>query len=125
AGCSVARGAGDVVDHPEGDAGDDGRVVEVVLGSLDEVPSTPLTVRPVRIAAVPGADVENHRPERLYLDVERLAATCREVQHRSLRMARARPVLDLHFRPAELLDATVRPDARGVVERAEAIGQFL
>src|SRR5690606_28374864 len=107
---AVEGGPGDVVDHPEGDAGDDARVGQVVDGVVHPATATPLAVRPVGVAAVAGTDVEGGEAEGLDLESERLAATLGQADRRTLGVARARPVADLHLRPAELLDRAVRPD---------------
>jgi hypothetical protein len=119
-----AGGAADVVDVPEGDAGQDGRVGEVDVDPLRPAAPLPRAVRPLGIA-VARAEVQRDEPERLDVDAQRLARRRRAVQGRRLGVPGAGAVADLRTGPAELLDAAVLPDPGGVVQRPVAVGLLL
>ena len=80
---------------------------------------------PVGVAAVAGAHVQRHEAEGVDLESEGLAAPLGQVDGGVLGVAGAGLVADVDLGPAQLLLAAVGPDARGVVEDAEAVGLLL
>src|SRR3954468_5686885 len=70
---AVAGGSRDVVADAPWNAAGDVRVGQVEGGVRRPVASAPLPVRPVGVAAVPAADVQRHKAERLHLDQQRVA----------------------------------------------------
>src|SRR4051794_40862484 len=108
----------DVVDDAKRGTPDDRRVCQVEDLALDPVAALPLAVRPLRIAAVPRADMQRDTEQGLDLDRERLATRLSQMNACTLRVPRARSIRELDARPAELLDTAVTPDTRRVVQSA-------
>src|SRR5205823_14466209 len=90
-----------------------------------EVPAAPLAMAPVGVAAVAGPHVQRYEAEGVDLERQRLSAALGEVDGGVLGVTGAGCVTDVDLGPAELLAAAVGPDARGVVEDAEAVGLLL
>src|SRR6201999_107137 len=103
--CVTAHGAADMVDHAEACAPDDGGIGHVVGQAFGEVVALPHSVQPVRVTAVPAADVNGHRQFGLDLETQQCTRTVGRVDGRTGGDAGAGAVVDLHARPAELLDA--------------------
>src|SRR4029077_431322 len=73
----------------------------------------------------PRADLQAVRGYATQFQLQRLARGVGELDPGAFRMPAAGPVADLVAGPAQLLDASVREDPAGVVDRAEAVRVLL
>ncbi|WP_168176108.1 DUF1589 domain-containing protein [Mycobacterium sp. ST-F2] len=121
----MAHRTADVVDDAEAGTRDDRRIGHVVGESLGELLALPRAVQPVGVAAVAATHVDRHGQLGLHVEADRGAVQRGRLDGGAGGDAGTGDVVDLHARPAELLDAAVLPDAAAVVERAEAVGGLL
>src|SRR5262249_22301816 len=96
----TAHGAADMVDDTEACAPDARGMVNFVSRALGEFAALPHPVPPVRVTAVPAADVNRHRHFGLDIEMHWASVECGRVDGRTGGDVGAGPVVDLHPRPA-------------------------
>ncbi|WP_212814720.1 MULTISPECIES: DUF1589 domain-containing protein [unclassified Mycolicibacterium] len=112
----MAHRTADVVDDAEAGASDDRRIGHVVGEALGERLALPRAVQPVGVTAVAAAHVDWHGQLGFHVEADGRAVQRRRLDGGPGGNAGTGDVVDLHARPAELLDAAVLPDTTAVVE---------